>query len=70
MTEDSDDGRVDPVGGDDLYVYTAQDIGHICAELQTRLEADPDVGDDIAAQTTTMVYDLLTGDWQSQDSES
>lgn len=52
----------------DLYIYADEDISKVCGELYTRLHEFEDLDEIEAEAICNMLFDLLTGDWATQDS--
>jgi len=63
--QDGPVARPDRTEGD-LYVYSDDDLGDICAEAYAWLRELPELDDDTAEEIVTMFYELATGDWASQ----
>lgn len=61
--EDRPGARFNP-DGHDIHFYTNEDAADYAAEAYARIREYPGLDDEDATEIATMMYELLTGDWE------
>jgi len=64
MTDDRDQPVARPtLDGGALYVYSDEDIGELAAEMFSWVRECPEIDEARAEEISTMMYEILTGEW-------
>lgn len=69
MGTDRPDQPARPTLDQDLYVYSEEDLGEVAAELLAVIREYPGLSDAEAEEIADYQYDLLTGDFATQDTD-